>query len=197
MNGLRFPGLAILSAQSRLQRSRRMRRGQAFEPVAYFSARLSLDFARHDKREWRNRNESSSQTNPTPRSAFTGGRRLPHPGIGIRRNSQRWSSALRHRRRRCRRRALGEGLAVPAGGTPLRIVPSKICARDSSACVRCACGVAGAGDDRPNTVRAGGHFTKPAGTSTLRQRRRSSLSRQTDQTPRAGYETKTGLERVG
>src|SRR5262249_1874230 len=91
--------------------------------------------------------ESGLEEKPAPGFASKGGGRLCYPGFGVGRNSLRWPSPLRHRRRRSRRRVLGERFIVAAGGTALRIVSANIWARNPSVRVCSAYGAAWAGDD--------------------------------------------------
>src|SRR5437870_69199 len=79
------------------------------------------------------------------------------------RNSLRRTPALQRRSRCCRRGAVGERIAVAAGGAALRIVPGEICTRNSGAGLCGAHGADRAGGGRSYVIHARGSFAEFSG----------------------------------
>src|SRR3989454_12319733 len=122
---------------------------------------------------------------------------MPDSRAGNGRNSLRRTPALQRRSRCCRRGAVGERIAVAAGGAALRIVPGEICTRNSGAGLCGAHGADRAGGGRSYVIHARGSFAESAGAPALRSRRRPNLQAKTNRNCQTRYETRIGLERAG
>src|SRR4029434_8346534 len=118
-------------------------------------------------------------------------------GTGDGGNSLCWSAPLQYRSGCYKRGAVGERIAVAAGGAAVRCVSGKICARDSGAGICNAHRVARAGDGRSYAIHARGPFAESAGPPALRPRCRPSLQAKASRNFRARYDAQIGLERVG
>src|SRR4029453_10330344 len=118
-------------------------------------------------------------------------------GTGDGGNSLCWSAPLQYRSGCYKRGAVGERIAVAAGGAAVRCVSGKICVRDSGAGICNAHRVARAGEGRSYAIHAPGPFAESAGPPALRPRCRPSLQAKASRNFGARYEAQIGLERAG